>query len=152
MIELPALVPFGEMVAEQIGRIGGTVNLNRTKPAGAATEANRLTSRSTSSCRTSSIPDDVAAFLVHGTFGLASFFSHYQNPRIDAFIEEAATTADPEQRTDIYRQVQAILTEDAPVILFDYAGGQTAMRSFMHDLDILPTGMMRLTDTWRDDA
>ena len=40
--------------------------------------------------------------------------SYYSNPEVDALLDKARVSTDPAERGDLYRQVQALVHEDAP--------------------------------------
>jgi peptide/nickel transport system substrate-binding protein len=39
---------------------------------------------------------------------------YYSNPEVDALLEKARTSTDQDERADLYRQMQAIVHDDAP--------------------------------------
>ena len=51
-----------------------------------------------------------AAFPEEGGFNSG----YYSNPEVDALLEQARVSTDQAERADLYRQVQAIVYEDAP--------------------------------------
>ncbi|MFD2649387.1 ABC transporter substrate-binding protein [Devosia albogilva] len=51
-----------------------------------------------------------AAFPDQGGFNS----SYYSNPEVDALLDQARVSTDPEERGELYRQVQALVHEDAP--------------------------------------
>ncbi|MEE9191371.1 MAG: ABC transporter substrate-binding protein [Candidatus Aerophobetes bacterium] len=50
------------------------------------------------------------------TNGAFSAFQSYSDPRVDALIEQGVATVDPEERKDIYYELQAIYYEDVPSV------------------------------------
>ncbi len=50
------------------------------------------------------------------TYGAFSDFQSYSDPRVDALIEQGVATVDPEERKDIYYELQAIYYEDVPSV------------------------------------
>ncbi|TQM11120.1 peptide/nickel transport system substrate-binding protein [Pseudonocardia kunmingensis] len=53
--------------------------------------------------------------------------SAYRNPQMDALFGEAATTVDPAQRSEVYRQIQQLAVDDAP---YTWVVETTATRVF----------------------
>ncbi|MEO1287285.1 MAG: ABC transporter substrate-binding protein [Chloroflexota bacterium] len=49
--------------------------------------------------------------------GAAFNESHYSNPEMDELIDRARTTIDPEERVEIYHEIQRLFLEDGPVIV-----------------------------------
>jgi peptide/nickel transport system substrate-binding protein len=39
---------------------------------------------------------------------------YYSNPEVDALLEQARTSTDQDERADLYKQMQAIVQDDAP--------------------------------------
>lgn len=52
--------------------------------------------------------------LLHSESGVNDY--GYANPEYDALLEKASTTADPETRMAIYRQAEAMMLEDQPLL------------------------------------
>lgn len=50
--------------------------------------------------------------------------SYYNNPEVDALIEQATAAVDEEQRADLYRQIQEIVLEDAALLPIYHLGVQ----------------------------
>jgi peptide/nickel transport system substrate-binding protein len=48
--------------------------------------------------------------------GATNLFDHYDNPQLDALIATAAQTSDPQQRAQLYYQIQQISAADVPTI------------------------------------
>ena len=44
----------------------------------------------------------------------------YSNPEVDALIDQAAAADDEAERKALYRQIRAIVTEDAPLVFAHY--------------------------------
>lgn len=54
--------------------------------------------------------------------------THYQNPRIDALLENGRKTTDQSERRAIYQEFQQFLLEDAPVVFLRYLPTYTISR------------------------
>lgn len=54
---------------------------------------------------------------------------HFNSPRVDAVLDEARRTADPEKQRDLYRQFQQYLVEDVPGVIAYVSNVATAYRS-----------------------
>ena len=73
-------------------------------------------------------------------------YSGYRNTEVDRLMDEAECAADPERRTEIYRRVQAIIHEDAPMI-FGYAPDEFyGLRERVKNFSPPPTGMFEFDD------
>jgi peptide/nickel transport system substrate-binding protein len=59
---------------------------------------------------------------------------HYSNPEVDALFEKAANTTAQEDRGAIYRQIQAILARDLPVLTLQEYRDQDAASTRIQDL------------------
>jgi peptide/nickel transport system substrate-binding protein len=62
-------------------------------------------------------------------------FNRYQNPEMDALIDEGLRTVDPEARREIYYKIQEIVAEDVP---FLYLHFDEWMNVFSDDVQGLP--------------
>ncbi|RUT32476.1 ABC transporter substrate-binding protein [Arsenicitalea aurantiaca] len=54
-------------------------------------------------------------------------WSQYSNPEVDELLNAAATSSDPEERAELYRQVQRLVGEDHVVITVSNPGSVVAM-------------------------
>ena len=56
-------------------------------------------------------------------------YINYNNPQVAQLISEAAVTADPEQRKNMYAQVQQLMAEDAMMVFIGTMNGLHGLRS-----------------------
>ncbi|MEX0887742.1 MAG: ABC transporter substrate-binding protein [Phycisphaeraceae bacterium] len=75
----------------------------------------------------------------------------YANPELDALLEQGRRYEDRDQRAEVYRRVQRIVAEDAPVV-FLYLNDQiTGMLDDVRDFDVHATATTTsLRDAWLD--
>ena len=66
---------------------------------------------------------------------------HFQ---VDALLEEARLEQDGQRRVDIYRQVEALLVEDAAAIPLNFGRSYMAVKPYVKDLVFTPFGMVDL--------
>jgi peptide/nickel transport system substrate-binding protein len=64
-------------------------------------------------------PDYYVTWSTWAIDGAYNFVS-YTNPELDALLEKGRETLDPEERKNIYWQVQEILAEEQPIIFLDW--------------------------------
>ncbi len=50
--------------------------------------------------------------------------AYYDNPEVDALVEQATSTVNEDQRADLYRQIQELVLEDAPFVPLFHLGVQ----------------------------
>lgn len=75
----------------------------------------------------------------------------YQNPDVDALIEEGIATTDQEARAAIYQQIQEILLEDLPWINLFIATQYEAAKTYVMDYVHIATGSNRaIRSVWLD--
>ena len=61
-------------------------------------------------------------------------YSYYQNPEFDALLAQAAQTADPDERQELYEQILEMFQEDPPFVPLyrgeEYYAGQLDVGGF----------------------
>jgi len=73
----------------------------------------------------------------------------YANPQVDALIAEAATTIDADARSEIYRRLQRLVSEDLPLINVAEWGFITVARSAVMNVSNNPRwAVSNWADTW----
>ena len=65
-------------------------------------------------------PQNVASMLFHGSRSGQQNFTWYNNPTVNKLLDEADMTMDTAKRTELYRQAENIIHEDAPWIFEFY--------------------------------
>jgi peptide/nickel transport system substrate-binding protein len=97
-------------------------------------------------------PDELAGFAVLFDGGVESVGTGYNNPEVNQLVKDGQVELDPAKRQEIYNRIQAIHLDDAPFLFLFYPTGRTAVRSYVQNFNILPTGNYRLYDVWRSDV
>lgn len=82
----------------------------------------------------------------------ACHYTNYSNPAFDKLFEEAGASLDPAKRTDLLRQANNLLYEDAPVWFFNYNKAVMAYQPWIHGLQANPTEITHQypEDIWVD--
>ncbi len=63
---------------------------------------------------------DPDAYRILFTTGSSSNYTHYSNPQVDKLFEQGAGEGDSTKRAEIYKQLQTIIAEDAPIYPIAY--------------------------------
>lgn len=63
---------------------------------------------------------DPDAYRILFTSGASSNYSHYANEEVDKLLNEGAGEADATKRGEIYKKVQELVAEDAPIYPIAY--------------------------------
>jgi len=66
----------------------------------------------------------------------------YSNPALDALIDKAGQSADPDERKKLYGEAQRIIQTDAPHVLLYYPKDLAGLSSAIKDLWVLPGGQV----------
>ncbi len=77
-------------------------------------------------------------------------YGGYNNAELDSLLERARVEQDPLQRTDLYRQAEAMLVEDAAAIPLYHGRNQMLVKPYVNDLLFTPFGMLDLRGTSLD--
>ena len=77
-------------------------------------------------------------------------YTGYSNPQVDVMLERARLIADPALRTRLYRQAQAIVADDAPVVFLFYLPQNVATTLRVHGAVASPDDLVRLKTVWMD--
>jgi peptide/nickel transport system substrate-binding protein len=78
-------------------------------------------------------------------------FTAYSNPEVDRLTEEARGTADLAKRTDLYRQVEEIVLEDAPIAFVYWHDIWQATYTYVKKLQHPPNFVFStLAEVWLD--
>jgi oligopeptide transport system substrate-binding protein len=59
-------------------------------------------------------------------------WSHYDNPQVDALLEQARTQRDPETRLSLYRQAEQMILVDAPEIWLSHGISRQLVKPYVH--------------------
>jgi peptide/nickel transport system substrate-binding protein len=141
-----------QLVADNLKQIGGDVSLMQVEPGSFTDQIHALNYDMSISYYTTDIidPDELTSFAVLSNGGTMAVWTGYKNDQVDQLGVQAAQQTDPAQRTSMYKQIEQMTTDDAPVILLYYPTGRTAVHKGIHNFSILPTGNYRLWETWRE--
>jgi peptide/nickel transport system substrate-binding protein len=66
--------------------------------------------------------------------------AYYKNPEVDNLIEQGRTTADEDERSDIYMRLQEIVAGDAPWVPIAYAKPPVGLQDQVQGYLPNPTG------------
>jgi peptide/nickel transport system substrate-binding protein len=79
-------------------------------------------------------------------------YTGYSNPAFDKLFEEAASTIDAAKRTDLLRQANNLIYDDAPIWFFNYNKAVMAYQPWIHGLQANPTEITHQypEDIWVD--
>lgn len=83
-------------------------------------------------------------------FGRAGNVGYYANPEVDRLLDEAMSITDEARRIAIARQVEAIVTRDAPWLFLNYNKAVMLHQPWVHGLQPVPTDIdfQDLTKVW----
>jgi peptide/nickel transport system substrate-binding protein len=99
-------------------------------------------------------PDGDADFgmylVVHGQYKGAGCcnFSQFQNPEVDALLDQGRSEPDATKRVATYRKVQEIVTEEAAVLFSHVQSVFTGVNKRVRDFAILPSELFVLDSAW----
>jgi peptide/nickel transport system substrate-binding protein len=150
----PVYAAVADRIVADLANIGGRITVTEVAR---DTWGNRVPSGDfdlTISAWTTDIldPEETTGIMAIGAGPLASNAGFYDDPRIDAFAQQASTTNDPAERMAAYAQIQAIQADAAPYIFLYYPSNRAATKKAIRDFHVMPTLMLRLWETWRDDV
>lgn len=83
-------------------------------------------------------PDLAVRWALCGACGTESFYTFYNNPKVNELTEQGAAEADPAKRAAIYRQIQEITTEEVSQIPLYYPPFTNAYSSRVEGLGMSP--------------
>src|SRR5262249_33469171 len=93
-------------------------------------------------------PHGLANILLHSTKGNSNT-TRYRNPQVDALLDQASAINEPEKRVELYRQIERLVLEDAPYVLYCASPGYALMRDdvrgYEWGFDMVP----RVAKVWR---
>jgi peptide/nickel transport system substrate-binding protein len=93
-------------------------------------------------------PDPAVRWALCGECGNDSYYTFYNNPRINELTEDAMHAIDPQQRATLYSQIQQIAMEDVAQIPLWYQPYQNVYRSWVQDLHMNPAIQWNLDEAW----
>ncbi len=92
-------------------------------------------------------PDNFLYILLSGEQWPTAGFndSYYQNDRVDELLKKARVTKDKAERTEMYKEVQEIVMEEAPWIVLDHEMQTIVASKKLKDFQLHPTGVFRFS-------
>jgi peptide/nickel transport system substrate-binding protein len=139
---------ISQLVQEQLTAIGLNV---RIEPVAASESYSRVVKRLTNFTPTSWTqrpdPDGLLYILFHSK-GYANS-TGYNNPKLDALLEEARRISDIDRRKAIYSEAQRILVEDLPYVSLFFSVEYAAMSNQIRDFAWVPDNIPRFLAVWK---
>ncbi|WP_373356679.1 ABC transporter substrate-binding protein [Pseudoroseicyclus sp. CXY001] len=87
-----------------------------------------------------------AAFPEEGGFNSG----YYSNPEVDALLDEARVATDQEQRAELYKEMQAIVQEDAPWVFVANWKQNAVSNDRVENFALQPSFLLDLSDVSKD--
>ncbi|MDY7099786.1 MAG: ABC transporter substrate-binding protein [Actinomycetota bacterium] len=72
---------------------------------------------------------------------------YYSNPEVDELIEQAQVATDPDERADLYHQMQQLVVEDAPWVFVASWKQNAAMTNEVSGFELHPSFLLELDGT-----
>ncbi|NJP07785.1 MAG: ABC transporter substrate-binding protein [Chloroflexaceae bacterium] len=76
----------------------------------------------------------------------------YKNPELDELIEQVSMEADVTKRTEMYAQIQQIISDEGAWLIATYNPTFTASRTTLHDIKMGRVPLLHLSETWMEPA
>jgi len=83
-------------------------------------------------------PDNFLFSLFHSQS--PSNYGHYSNPTVDRLLEQARSEGDYLKRIESYRQIEALIMADAPVVNLMYSTSEMLFQSYVQGMELNPLG------------
>ena len=77
-----------------------------------------------------------------------SYWTHFTDDRVTELMHEGRTTPSGDERTEIYREIQQILADEAPYIPLFFPSNLKATTDEVHGFEVLPNGSVRFENAW----
>jgi peptide/nickel transport system substrate-binding protein len=134
------------IIKEQLAKIGIDVTINQMESGVKRTAFRALDYDLSYQLMTSDVidPDELTVF--GGTSTTKTFWTGYNNPKVDQLAKDGQAETDAAKRAQIYKEIQKILGEDAPYIYLYYVPGATAVSKQVQNFTALLTGNYRLEE------
>lgn len=75
--------------------------------------------------------------------------SLYSNSQVDAWLEDARTTADLSKRKQDYANAQKQIVTDAPYVFTSFGVSPQISSNKIHNFTLYPDGMIRMAEVWK---
>lgn len=136
--QYPELLKTGQVVREQLRKIGITMDIKSVDVSVWYDAFVNGTYQITSAYQERTIdPDNFYSLVVKS--GGAVNTTGYTNPEVDALIDKAAASVDKAERMELYRQIRAIVTKDAPLVFVHFETLHYLMNKNVGGSTITPT-------------
>jgi peptide/nickel transport system substrate-binding protein/oligopeptide transport system substrate-binding protein len=95
-------------------------------------------------------PDNFLFSLFHSQG--SSNYGHYSNSAVDRLLEQARSEGDYLKRIELYRQTEALIMADAPVVNLVYYTDEIFFQSYVQGIELNPLGerYMPMKKIWLD--
>jgi peptide/nickel transport system substrate-binding protein/oligopeptide transport system substrate-binding protein len=79
-------------------------------------------------------------------------YAHYSNPEVDRLLDEARSEGDYLKRMRLYRQLEALIMADAPVVNLVYHTFEHLLQPYVHGIELNGLGerYIPMTKIWLD--
>jgi peptide/nickel transport system substrate-binding protein len=93
-------------------------------------------------------PDPAVRWALCGDCGNSSYYTFYDNVKVNGLTEEALRETDPQQREALYHEIQEIALQDVAQIPLWYQPYPNVYRAWVHDLKMNPAIQWNLDEAW----
>ncbi|MCL2898405.1 ABC transporter substrate-binding protein [Brenneria tiliae] len=135
-----------QIIQNQLAKIGITVKIESLDPAviRERTHAGDYAFRLQESISDVSDPNIFLSYhLIPADGGSDSYWTFYDNPRLTDILRRARVEQNEARRGELYREAQAIIAADAPIIPLVYQSRLIAVRSNVEGVVAIPNGATR---------
>lgn len=139
---------INQLVQEQLTAVGMTVKLD---PVASSEWYSRVVERATNftPTRWTQRPDpDGLLYILFHSKGFANT-TDYNNPKLDALLDEARGTNDIDKRKKLYSKAQKILIEDLPNVPLFFSVEYGALRNDVRGFAWIPDQIPRFREVWK---
>ncbi len=145
--QYPELLKTGEVVREQLKKIGITMNIQQVDVSVWFDRFSKGNYQITSAYQERTIdPDNFYSLVLKS--GAAINATGYSNPKVDALIDRAAKETKIAKRKALYTQLRKIVFDDVPLIFVHYETLNYLMRKNVHGSTINPTLELRMGNVY----
>ncbi len=74
----------------------------------------------------------------------------YDNRKVDQLIVQARKTTNPEKREEIFREIEKIIVDDAPMIFLTHNYNRVAVRNHIHGYYVHPLHIYPVENIWKE--
>lgn len=147
--QYPELLKTGEVVREQLKRIGITMKIKQVDVSVWFSRFSKGDYQITSAYQERTIDPDNFYSLVLKT-GAPINTTGYSSPRADALIDRAARETDTAERKALYLELKRLIWEDVPLVFVHYETLNYLMRKTVVGSTINPTLELRMQNVGRE--